>query len=55
MVKKQDKKEFKKEDFKKAWSEVKNVLGDVYNKAGKVKDDYMESDRKAGGGLGLFR
>lgn len=52
---KETKKGFKKEDFKKAWGEVKQVLGDAYKGAGRVKEDYMESDRKAGGGLGLFR
>lgn len=52
MAKKENK---TKETFKKAWEDAKVILKDAAKGAGKIRNNYLEDDKKQGGGLGLFR
>jgi hypothetical protein len=44
-----------KENFKKGMTEAGNILKKIGASVGKARNNYLESDREQGGGLGLFR
>jgi hypothetical protein len=51
-----EKKENKtREEFKKAWGQIKIVAKDVAKGSGKLRNEYLDEDERRGGGLGLLR